>query len=93
MYCNYLINSEIGGGKLGLSVSCELAIWRFSMRAKTYGNRCFLCLLMCMGMCACTNPIPADAPENRSAEVNDGTSLVTGIVTDCEWGDSVEIGY
>lgn len=48
---------------------------------------------MCMGMCACTDPIPADAPENRSAEVNDGTSLVTGIVTDCEWGDSVEIGY
>lgn len=63
------------------------------MRAKRVGTALFCALLVCMGMCACTPPVPADVPETRSAEVDDGTSLMTGIVTDSEWGDSVEIGY
>ena len=97
MLCNtHIVNSLhllIGGGNLSKSLSSELAISRFSVRTKRMVSRFFCALSLCLGMCACTEPVPTDALEMRDVDTSDSTDTVTGTVTGAVWNDSVTIGF
>lgn len=54
----------------------------------------FCALLMCVGMCACTEPIPAEDLDTRGSELEDSTQTAQlDFSGDGGWKDPVTIGF